>query len=187
MGGVETPGTHAADLIGNDFETNMIGMTPLGRFGQPDDIAPVASFLASDDARWITGETIVVSGGMYHWGAPDIGWQSHVRVCKGRFETATQKQFPAERSRELRDPCPAPLEFNRAQQRSLFDLKYAFAVLSYPDAGAPATDRSQGKFELFDGGAGEIKPPLTPHGGADHVICALDALEFLSLSSCGFR
>jgi 3-oxoacyl-[acyl-carrier protein] reductase len=63
-GGVETPGTHAADLIGNDFEANMIGMTPLGRFGRPDDIAPVAAFLASDDARWITGETIVVSGGM---------------------------------------------------------------------------------------------------------------------------
>ena len=54
----------AADLIGNDFEANMIGMTPLGRFGRPDDIAPVAAFLASDDARWITGETIVVSGGM---------------------------------------------------------------------------------------------------------------------------
>jgi 3-oxoacyl-[acyl-carrier protein] reductase len=63
-GGVETPGTHAADLVGNDFEANMIGMTPLGRFGRPDDIAPVAAFLASDDARWITGETIVVSGGM---------------------------------------------------------------------------------------------------------------------------
>lgn len=63
-GGVKTPGTHAADLTGNDFEKNMIGMTPLGRFGQPDDIAPVAAFLASDDARWITGETIVVSGGM---------------------------------------------------------------------------------------------------------------------------
>lgn len=63
-GGVETPGAHSADLIGNEFEANMIGMTPLGRFGQPDDIAPVAAFLASDDARWITGETIVVSGGM---------------------------------------------------------------------------------------------------------------------------
>ncbi len=63
-GGVETPGTHAADLIGNAFEANMIGMTPLGRFGRPDDIAPVAAFLASDEARWITGETIVVSGGM---------------------------------------------------------------------------------------------------------------------------
>lgn len=63
-GGVETPGAHAADLIGNEFEKNMIGMTPLGRFGQPDDIAPVAAFLASDDARWISGETIVVSGGM---------------------------------------------------------------------------------------------------------------------------
>lgn len=63
-GGVETPGAHMADLIGNDFEANMIAITPLGRFGQPDDVAPVAAFLASDDARWISGETIVVSGGM---------------------------------------------------------------------------------------------------------------------------
>ncbi len=63
-GGVETEGTHAAGLIGNDFEANMIGQTPLGRFGQPNDIAPVAAFLASDDSRWVTGETLVVSGGM---------------------------------------------------------------------------------------------------------------------------
>lgn len=42
----------------------MIGMTPLGRFGRPDDIAPVAAFLVSDNARWITRETVVVSGGM---------------------------------------------------------------------------------------------------------------------------
>ena len=38
--------------------------TPLGRFGQPADIAPVVVFLASDDARWVTGETLTVSGGM---------------------------------------------------------------------------------------------------------------------------
>ncbi len=42
----------------------MVQMTPLGRFGQPEDIAPVAVFLASEDARWITGEILNVSGGM---------------------------------------------------------------------------------------------------------------------------
>ena len=37
---------------------------PLGRVGQPDDIAPIAVFLASDSARWMTGETLFVSGGL---------------------------------------------------------------------------------------------------------------------------
>jgi 3-oxoacyl-[acyl-carrier protein] reductase len=45
------------------FEEEMIGKTPLGRVGQPNDIAPVAAILASNDARRITGEVIVVSGG----------------------------------------------------------------------------------------------------------------------------
>ncbi|CAH2605829.1 Uncharacterized oxidoreductase MexAM1_META1p0182 (plasmid) [Rhodovastum atsumiense] len=63
-GGVETEGTHAAGIIGSDFEAQMVQRTPLGRMGQPGDIAPVAVFLASDDSRWITGETIFVSGGM---------------------------------------------------------------------------------------------------------------------------
>jgi 3-oxoacyl-[acyl-carrier protein] reductase len=38
-------------------------MVPLGRIGQPDDVADVVAFLASDDARWITGQEVVVSGG----------------------------------------------------------------------------------------------------------------------------
>jgi 3-oxoacyl-[acyl-carrier protein] reductase len=63
-GGVETEGTRAAGIIGSDFEAQMVQQTPLGRLGQPDDIAPVAVFLASDDSRWVTGETLVVSGGM---------------------------------------------------------------------------------------------------------------------------
>jgi 3-oxoacyl-[acyl-carrier protein] reductase len=63
-GGVETEGTHTAGIIGSDFEAQMVAQTPLGRIGVPDDIAPVALFLASEDSRWITGETIVVSGGM---------------------------------------------------------------------------------------------------------------------------
>lgn len=62
-GGVETEGTHTAGIIGSEFETAMIAGTPLGRLGQPDDIAGVAVFLASDDARWITGERIQVAGG----------------------------------------------------------------------------------------------------------------------------
>jgi 3-oxoacyl-[acyl-carrier protein] reductase len=62
-GGVETEGAHAAGIIGSDFETAIVAGTPLGRMGQPDDIAGVAVFLASDEARWITGERIHVAGG----------------------------------------------------------------------------------------------------------------------------
>ena len=62
-GGVETEGTHAAGVIGSDFEKQMVAETPLGRLGQPGDIAGVAVFLASDASRWITGERLVVSGG----------------------------------------------------------------------------------------------------------------------------
>ena len=62
-GGVETEGTHSAGIIGSDFEKQMVADTPLGRLGQPDDIAGVAVFLASDAARWITGERLVASGG----------------------------------------------------------------------------------------------------------------------------
>ncbi len=60
---VITDGTEAAGLAGSDFEKEAIAATPLGRAGRPEDIAPPVSFLASDDARWITGETIFVSGG----------------------------------------------------------------------------------------------------------------------------
>ena len=63
-GGVETEGTHTAGIVGSDFEAQMVQQTPLGRLGQPADIAPVAVFLASDDSRWVTGEILVVSGGM---------------------------------------------------------------------------------------------------------------------------
>ena len=60
---VITEGTHAAGLADSDFEKESVARTPLGRAGQPEDIALPVSFLASDDARWITGETIFVSGG----------------------------------------------------------------------------------------------------------------------------
>jgi len=64
-GGVETEGTRAVGVIGSDFEKAMVAATPLGRFGQPDDIARVAVFLASDASAWITGERLTVSGGYY--------------------------------------------------------------------------------------------------------------------------
>jgi 3-oxoacyl-[acyl-carrier protein] reductase len=63
-GMVETEGTHAAGFIGSDFHHNAVATTPLGRIGQPDDIAQVAVFLASDDAKWLTGEKLLASGGI---------------------------------------------------------------------------------------------------------------------------
>ena len=61
---VETEGTHSAGFIGSDFEKEIITQTPLGRKGQPDDIASVAVFLASDDSHWLTGEQIKAAGGL---------------------------------------------------------------------------------------------------------------------------
>jgi 3-oxoacyl-[acyl-carrier protein] reductase len=61
---IDTEGTHAMGVIGSDSEKQYVALTPLGRTGQPDDIAPVAVFLASDDSRWVTGETLAVSGGL---------------------------------------------------------------------------------------------------------------------------
>jgi 3-oxoacyl-[acyl-carrier protein] reductase len=62
-GYVVTEGTKSAGFSDSDFERQAVAQTPLGRAGQPEDVAPPVSFLASDDARWITGETIFVSGG----------------------------------------------------------------------------------------------------------------------------
>lgn len=64
-GGTETEGLHAAGVVGSDFEKSMIARTPLGRLGQPDDIARVAVFLASDESAWMTGERLAAAGG-YH-------------------------------------------------------------------------------------------------------------------------
>ena len=65
-GATETEGaTSAGVTTGSDYEKMFIANTPLGRRGQPEDIAKAAVFLASDDAAWITGEQISVSGGMY--------------------------------------------------------------------------------------------------------------------------
>jgi 3-oxoacyl-[acyl-carrier protein] reductase len=61
---VETEGTHSGGFIGGDLEKNLVAQTPLGRIGQPDDIAPTAVFLASGDSGWLTGETLLLSGGV---------------------------------------------------------------------------------------------------------------------------
>ena len=62
-GMVESEGTHTAGFIGSDFQKNVEAQAPLGRIGQPEDVAKVAVFLASDDAGWLTGERISASGG----------------------------------------------------------------------------------------------------------------------------
>jgi 3-oxoacyl-[acyl-carrier protein] reductase len=61
-GMIETEGIHAAGII--NYADAVVAMTPLGRLGQPDDIAPVVAFLASGDSGWITGECIYASGGL---------------------------------------------------------------------------------------------------------------------------
>jgi 3-oxoacyl-[acyl-carrier protein] reductase len=61
---VETEGVHAAGFHEGDFRRQIEAQTPLGRIGQPQDIAPLAVFLASDDSRWISGEAFFVAGGL---------------------------------------------------------------------------------------------------------------------------
>jgi 3-oxoacyl-[acyl-carrier protein] reductase len=63
-GPVATEGFKSAGLEGSDFEKQAVQSTPLGRVGQPDDIASIVAFLASDDARWVSGSLIQAAGGM---------------------------------------------------------------------------------------------------------------------------
>jgi 3-oxoacyl-[acyl-carrier protein] reductase len=63
-GMVETEGVHSAGIAESDFRKQTEAQTPLGRIGQPQDIAPAAVFFASDDSAWITGETLYISGGL---------------------------------------------------------------------------------------------------------------------------
>jgi 3-oxoacyl-[acyl-carrier protein] reductase len=63
-GMVITDGVLAAGFDQSDFRKTLESQTPLGRIGQPDDIAPAAAFFASDDSKWITGETLVIAGGL---------------------------------------------------------------------------------------------------------------------------
>jgi 3-oxoacyl-[acyl-carrier protein] reductase len=61
---IETEGVQSAGILGSDFETGLISQTPLGRIGQPDDISPAAVYLASSDSKYMTGETLNISGGI---------------------------------------------------------------------------------------------------------------------------
>ena len=63
-GMVETEGVHTAGVMGSDFQKQLESQTPLGRIGQPQDIGPIAVFLASTDSAWLTGETLLASGGL---------------------------------------------------------------------------------------------------------------------------
>lgn len=63
-GMVVTEGFVAGGFSESDFQKMVESRTPLGRIGKPDDIAPAAVFLASDDSKWITGETLIIAGGL---------------------------------------------------------------------------------------------------------------------------
>jgi len=63
-GMIETEGVHAAGFVGSDFQKMVETQAPLGRMGQPDDIAPTAIYLASSDSKYMTGETLLVAGGL---------------------------------------------------------------------------------------------------------------------------
>ena len=63
-GMVVTEGVLAGGFLESDFQKMLESQTPLGRIGQPDDIAPAAVFFASEDSKWITGETLLIAGGL---------------------------------------------------------------------------------------------------------------------------
>jgi 3-oxoacyl-[acyl-carrier protein] reductase len=63
-GMVETEGTHSAGIVESDMRKQTEATTPLGRIGKPQDIAPAAVFLASDESSWVTGQTLFIAGGL---------------------------------------------------------------------------------------------------------------------------
>jgi 3-oxoacyl-[acyl-carrier protein] reductase len=63
-GMVDTEGTHAAGIEESEGQKQMLALTPLGRLGQPNDIASAAVFFASADSSWLTGETLIIAGGV---------------------------------------------------------------------------------------------------------------------------
>ena len=65
-GMVDTEGLHSAGFAGGDFQKQSEATTPLGRIAQPKDIATAAVFFASDDAGWVTGQTLILAGGARH-------------------------------------------------------------------------------------------------------------------------
>ena len=62
---VITEGVHDSGFFDNDFKTYIESMTPLGRIGEPGDIAPAVAYLASDEAGWVTGENLIIGGGLH--------------------------------------------------------------------------------------------------------------------------
>src|SRR5438128_252740 len=63
-GMVVTEGSIAGGYTEGDMRKMFESQTPLGRVGEPDDIAPAAVFFASDDSKWVTGETLLIAGGL---------------------------------------------------------------------------------------------------------------------------
>lgn len=63
-GMIDTEGVQSAGFLGSDFEKGIVAQTPLGRIGQPDDISPAAVFLASAESKYLTGQTLNISGGI---------------------------------------------------------------------------------------------------------------------------
>ncbi len=63
-GMIDTEGVQSAGFLGSDFEKGIVAQTPLGRIGQPEDISPAAVFLASSDSKYMTGQTVNISGGI---------------------------------------------------------------------------------------------------------------------------
>jgi len=61
---IETEGARVGGFVGGDFQKMVESQAPLGRMGQPDDISPAAVYLASSDSKYMTGETLVVAGGL---------------------------------------------------------------------------------------------------------------------------
>jgi 3-oxoacyl-[acyl-carrier protein] reductase len=61
---IETEGAHSAGMMESEFPKMVLAQTPLGRIGQPEDIGKVAVFFASDNSGWVTGETLLIAGGM---------------------------------------------------------------------------------------------------------------------------
>ena len=59
-----TVGTETAGIAGSELEQFIVAQTPLGRVGQPDEVASIVVFLASNDSGWLTGERMIASGGM---------------------------------------------------------------------------------------------------------------------------
>ncbi len=89
----ETEGAHALGVMGSEFEKHLISQTPLGRFGQPEDIAPVAVFLSSETSSWVTAisSSLQAACARNSNGRPSGGRKSQIRMVAG-FAEMTERQ-----------------------------------------------------------------------------------------------